>query len=211
MTVRGLPRVKAAEGAQPEPGAAEHPMRLVTRDAAFRADGWSPELAGQVNDLFDQAAPEWHTRSSPERLVPLVDALERGGPFPDGVAVELGSGTGIATPTIVSHFVRLVAVDLSMEMLRLAPPLVPRVRADGARLPFRDCSVATLLLVNMLLFPLEVERVLQADGALVWVNTLGENTPIYLTAEEVDEALPGEWEVTASEAGAGTWCVARRA
>jgi hypothetical protein len=52
--------------------------------------------------------------------------------------------------------------------------------------------------------------VLAPPGALVWVNTLGPNTPIHLTAEEVDAALGGSWDIVASEAGWGTWCVARR-
>jgi ubiquinone/menaquinone biosynthesis C-methylase UbiE len=144
-------------------------------------------------------------------LLPIVDALERGGPLGDGLAIELGSGTGIATEAIYAQLPRLVAVDLSLEMLRRSPRTVPLVAADGARLPIRDEEVATLVLVNMLLFPAEVDRVLQADGALVWVSTAGTETPIFLTAEEIDRALPGEWDVVASEAGRGSWCVAHRA
>lgn len=186
-------------------------MREVTRALAFDPEGWTTERKARVRDLFDQLAPEWHTRDRPERLVPIADALGRGGPFErTGLAVELGSGTGIATPTIARLLPRLIAVDLSMEMLRLAPPIAPRVQADASRLPLRGGAVATLLLINMFLLPREVERVLAADGALVWVNTAGASTPIYLPAEDVDAALPGEWDVVASEAARGTWCVARR-
>lgn len=186
-------------------------MRRLTRDAAGGPEGWTSQRADQVRALFDRIAPEWHTRARPERLIPVADALDRGGPFGDGLVVELGSGTGIATATIRSRLARLVAVDLSMEMLRRAPAIVPKVAADGATLPLRDDAVATLVLVNMLLFPVEAERVLEPGGALVWVSTAGVETPIYLAPNDVDDALPGEWDVVASEAGPGSWCVARRA
>jgi SAM-dependent methyltransferase len=212
MTVRWLPRVLPVEGEEPEPVGPDHPMRVVTREVASGADRWTRQRAAEVNHLFDELAVEWHTRDRPGRLAPVVDALERGGYLAtDGLAVELGSGTGIATETIAARLPRLIAVDLSIEMLRLASGRAPRVRADGAHLPVADGVIATLLLVNMLLFPAEVDRVLATDGALVWVSTVGSNTPIYLSAEEVDAALPGDWDVVASEAGRGTWCVARRA
>lgn len=211
MAIRGLPRVFPFEGEDPEPIGDDHPMRRVTREIAFSPEGWTPSIAMEVRNTFDRLAGEWHTRDLPERLVPIRDALDRGGPFPDGLAVELGSGTGIATLMIETRFPHLVAVDLSIEMLRLAPTTTPRVRADGAKLPLRNRAVATLLLVNMFLFPREVDRVLTDVGAVVWVSTVGVNTPIYLSPEDVDAALPGEWELIASEAGRGTWSVARRA
>jgi hypothetical protein len=55
-----------------------------------------------------------------------------------------------------------------------------------------------------------VARVLAPDGCLVWVNTSGEQTPIYLPADDVVAALGDGWTGVASEAGTGTWCVARR-
>ncbi|MCU1496150.1 MAG: hypothetical protein JWM47_103, partial [Acidimicrobiales bacterium] len=53
--------------------------------------------------------------------------------------------------------------------------------------------------------------VLGADGVVVWVNSSGDQTPIYLPAEDVAAALPGGWTGVASGAGAGLWCVLRRA
>ena len=66
------------------------------------------------------------------------------------------------------------------------------------------------MLVNALLFPAEVARVLAPGGALVWVNSLGDATPIHLSAADVAKALPGGWGGPASDAGWGTWCVLRR-
>ena len=67
------------------------------------------------------------------------------------------------------------------------------------------------MLINAFLFPAEVERVLTPEGALVWVNISGEQTPIYLSVEDLVAQLPGEWVGTASRAGEGQWCVLRRA
>jgi hypothetical protein len=210
MAVRWLPRVFPFEGEDPEPIGNDHPMRRAAREIAFHPEAWTRSMAMQVRSTFDRLAPEWHTRDRPERLVPIRDALDRGGPFGTGLAVELGSGTGVATETLKARLPQLIAVDLSFEMLRLAPAGVPRIRADGASLPFRDHAVATLVLINMFLFPPEVDRVVSGDGAVVWVNTVGPDTPIYLSAEDVEAALPGDWELVASEAGRGTWTVARR-
>ena len=78
-------------------------------------------------------------------------------------------------------------------------------------LPLRDSCAAAVVLINAFLFPAEVDRILARDGAVVWVNSSGEQTPIFLSAEDLLTALPGTWMGTASQAGEGTWCVLRRA
>jgi hypothetical protein len=87
----------------------------------------------------------------------------------------------------------------------------PRILGDAARLPVHDGSIDAAVLVNALLFPLEIDRVLAPDGALLWVNTRGDETPIHLPPDDVDAAMPGEWSGLAAEAGAGLWAVLRRA
>jgi hypothetical protein len=62
----------------------------------------------------------------------------------------------------------------------------------------------------MLLFPLEIDRLLAPGGTLVWVNTVAEQTPIHLSPAEVHDALPGEWAVSHSRAGSGLWATAVR-
>lgn len=184
-------------------------MRVVTREMAAGAS-FGADHADAVQALFDSMAEGWHAHDLPERLAPLEDALERSD-LPDGVLVELGAGTGIGT-RVVSRFRPVAAaIDLSAGMLAQAPPgVAPWTRADASRLPLADRSVAVIVLVNMILFPVEVDRVLAPGGAIVWVNTVGEATPIHLAAEAVVEALPGWWDAVASRAGAGTWCIARR-
>jgi ubiquinone/menaquinone biosynthesis C-methylase UbiE len=191
-------------------------MRIATRRAAgLDPGGWTGDLRHQVTGFFNDLAPEWHTRSSPQRTAVVVDALVRGLDAARlstaGVAVEVGSGIGLYSSLIADRFERTVAIDLSREMLRLAPATpAHRVQADAAALPLRDKSAAAVILINALLFPSEVDRVLAPDGVLMWVNISGEQTPIHLSADDLLSALPGQWTGVTSRAGEGLWCVVRR-
>ena len=190
-------------------------MRIATRRAAgLDRAGWTDELRGEVAGYFDGIAGEWHTRISAHRTAVVTDALSRGlGAIdvPAGPAVEVGSGIGTYSGLLAERFGQVVAIDLSLAMLKLAPAAPAlRVQADGARLPLRDGSAAAVVLINAFLFPAEVERVLSPAGALVWVNSSGEQTPIYLSVDDLVAGLPGQWTGTSSRAGEGLWCVLRR-
>jgi protein-L-isoaspartate O-methyltransferase len=196
-------------------GGPDHPMRIATRRAAgLDRGGWTGELRDYVRGYFDDLAIEWHTRTSPQRTAVVRDALERGlsgVELPVGAAIEVGSGIGAYSSLLAERFDTVLAVDLSLTMLKLAP-IEPahRIQADGARLPIANMSAAAVVLINAFLFPEEVERVLSPRGVLVWVNSSGEQTPIYLSAEDLVASLPGEWAGTSSRAGEGHWCVLRR-
>lgn len=208
--IRALPRLGSGGGDPPGVNA-DHPMRAVTRQAAFEPGGWGRERATEVTALFDGLADDWDTRDHPGRLAPLEDALARGGPEPGGLWLEIGSGTGLATPLLAGRGHAVVSLDLSVAMLeRARGRSTMRVRADAASLPIADGAAGCVVLVNALLFPGEVDRVLAPGGAVVWVSTSGDSTPIYLSAEDVAAALPGSWEGTTSAAGSGTWTVLRR-
>jgi hypothetical protein len=215
VSIQHLPAVTIAADQLTSTGSPEHPMRLATRRAAgLDTGGWADDLRDDVRTYFDGLAAEWHTRTSPERTLIVDDALTRGLGHvgaPAGVAVEVGSGIGTYSPILAGHFDTVIAVDLSLPMLKLAPagPGL-RVQADGASLPLRDGSAAAVILINAFLFPAEVARVLVPDGLVLWLNSSGEQTPIYLSAEDLVKALPGEWTGTASRAGKGHWCVLRR-
>lgn len=200
----------AAETAVPPRFGSDHPMREVTRRIAAD-DGWWPQGAAGVTAAFDMLSVDWHeTHSTDLRLLPLEDALDRG-EMGGGRVVELGCGTGAGTERIVRRMPLAAAADISAGMLARADrALAPFVRADAADLPFGAGSVDVLVLLNMFLFAAEADRVLAADGRLVWVNTMGSETPIYLPPEEVVAALPGRWAAMAGYAGEGLWCVARR-
>ena len=187
-----------------------HPMRQVTREVAFDSPSWTAQRRRKVEKLFDDLAPEWHEKHAEDRLLPLRDALERGNIRP-GNCLELGCGTGTATALLEQAFAEVVAVDLSFEMIRrLHSPSAARVRADASCLPFPKDSADSIVLLNMLLFPHEVARVLKPDGTIIWVNSRAENTPIHLSPEDFLAALPGQWTATASRSGEGLWAVARR-
>ena len=132
---------------------------------------------------------------TPIKAAPVDDALDRGRVPLDGAWLEVGSGTGrwrsrSGTPRVT----RLVCTDLSEQMLLHAPrPCARRVRADASALPFADYHFNAILVINMLLFPSEIDRLLRSDGVLVWVNTLGDQTPIHLPPADVLGALPGQW------------------
>ena len=87
---------------------AGHPMREVTRTIAFEGT-WDDDRSSLVRGIFDGLAAEWTaTRDTPGRALPLLDALDRGG-VAGGTAVELGSGTGLATGHLAERFDRVVA------------------------------------------------------------------------------------------------------
>lgn len=208
--LRALP--DAPGTTEPEPFAGpDHPIRKVTRQVAF--DGsWDAERAAKVGALFDSLAAEWSERRvEPTKAAPISDALERGAAPVGGRWLELGSGTGAGTKVLHGKVGALLAFDLSAEMLAHAPAeLAPRIRGDASTLPFRHDSFDAVLMVNMLLFPHEVDRVLAPGGTVLWVNTLGDQTPIHLPPVDVAAALPGQWTGTTARAGTGFWAALRR-
>ncbi|MFE5194612.1 class I SAM-dependent DNA methyltransferase [Streptomyces sp. NPDC056601] len=206
-----LPRIYPSVDDKPLPstGTAEV-FRVFARDLAAGRRSWDGETARFIADQFDQMAAEWDTTLATGRDEPLRDALERGGPFPGGVCLELGSGTGLFTELLRSEFSRVISVDLSEQMLRQAVGRSPtRVRADAAALPLADAQVSVVAAIDMLLFPAEIVRVLAPNGVLLWINQLGEDGPLHLPATDVADALPGDWQAVGADAGWGSWAVLR--
>jgi SAM-dependent methyltransferase len=196
----------------PEPFAGpDHPMRRLTRAVAL-GEPWTIEDATRVAGVFDSMAAEWAARDVDDaRAAPILDALERGDAPARGRWLEVGSGTGAGTRLLSGVVDSLVAADLSGEMLRHAPgEFAPRLQADASTLPFRDDAFDAVVMVNMLLFPVEIDRVLAPAGVVVWVNTLGDQTPIHLPPADVMAALPGAWSGRTARAGTGFWLTARR-
>jgi SAM-dependent methyltransferase len=207
--IRWLDRVIPAPTDPYTPNPNRDVMQRISRETAFEPDTWTPERAAKVGALFNDLAPGWNQRAAAiNRYDALEDALARGD-VGAGPCLEVGSGTGLVTKLVRQQFAAVVSLDLSLEMLRLGSGA--RVLADSSVLPFGRATFDTLLLVNMFLFPGEVDRVLALDGALVWVSTVAQETPIYLPPEDVAEALPGTWSGVAADAGRGRWTVLRRA
>jgi predicted TPR repeat methyltransferase len=207
-----LPRTWPNPGDKPLPpvGTAEV-FRAFARDLAAGRRAWDADTARFIAAQFDELAAEWDTSRATGRDDPLRDALDRGGPFPGGTCLELGSGTGLFTPLLDGAFERVLSVDLSEQMLRHAARRSPsRVMADASALPVADAQVVAVAAIDMLLFPVETARVLAPGGVLLWINQLGEDGPLYLPAEDVAAALPGQWQAIEAQAGWGSWAVLRR-
>lgn len=213
MVIATLPRERPSPGSKPVPPAETAAVfRAFARDLAAGRRVWDAGTAGFVAARFDELAAEWDSARATGRDDPLRDALRRGGPLPDGVCLELGSGTGLYTALLRGAFRGVISLDLSGQMLRRAAGRSPwRVRADAGVLPLADGQVAAVAAVDMLLFPAETARVLAPDGVLLWINQLGEDGPLHLPAADVAAALPGEWQGVEADAGWGSWAVLRRA
>jgi SAM-dependent methyltransferase len=189
-----------------------HPMRAVTHAAAAEVGAWTGDTPHQVQALFDQLAGEWHNRHSPDRLEAIGDALDRGGPLPDhGTWLELGAGDGWVSAHLAARAPALIAADLSWRMLAASPADgVPRMQADAAALPLDDHAITVAVLMNMLLFPAELDRVIAPGGRLVWLSSRGPATPIHLTPQQVVAAMPGRWGGLAAQHGTAIWAVLQR-
>ncbi len=189
----------------------DNPMRRLTR-AVADGDAWTAANADSVTELFDGMAADWSAKHvDPVKRAPVDDGLERGDVPLAGEWLELGAGTGAGARVLSGRVGSLITTDLSFQMLSHAPgELAPRVQADAATLPFPAGSFDALLMINMLLFPHEVDRVLRSGGVVLWVNTMGDQTPIHLPAEDVLNALPGRWLGRTARAGTGFWLTARR-
>lgn len=207
-----LPVIAPPPSVPSPPSDGTHPMRRVTQQIAFEPDGWSDERRHKVAEVFDSLAEGWPHDDFPGVEAPLTDAFERGLAEAPTVSrrwvLDLGGGNGRATRSIVARFPDTMLADLSAEMLAHMPAgIAPRIQADASRLPFADHTIDLMVLANMFLFPAEADRVLSESGLIIWVNSFGPNTPIHLSAEEVDRALGDGWQGVASTAGVGTWSV----
>ncbi|MDF9817185.1 class I SAM-dependent methyltransferase [Streptomyces sp. SPB162] len=210
---RHLARVLPTPPDKPVPPAAEaDAFRTFARGLAAGTLPWTTETANFIGGLFDSLAERWDTEQASGRSEPVLDALDRGGRFPRGVCLELGSGTGTYTPALSRAFTTVISVDLSQRMLQQARGRSPvRIRADASRLPLPDGSVGTVVAVDILLFAQETARVLRSDGVLLWINQLGPQGPLFLPGDDVARALPGTWQAVEADAGWGTWASLRRA
>jgi SAM-dependent methyltransferase len=191
---------------------AEETQRLA-HAVALDPSAWTPARARSMAERFDQLAPAWDAERASYRPAPLGDALARGGPWPAGRCLEVGSGTGVLTWLLLSVWPAVVCVDLSWGMLARASRGW-RVQADAARLPVADAAVVAVVIADAPLFAAETVRVLATDGVVVWVNALGRQAPFHVPTPVLGEALAAAsgvgWDAVESEALWGSWAVLRR-
>lgn len=173
--------------------------QAVVLDAIARGDGHN-QISNQQSGALQNSGVHKDADQS-QSVTPSPDSDWFGGRW-----LECGSGAGNNTLLLKDKVSALVALDLSKAMLQQASAeAAPRVQGDSSALPFPEACFDVILLVNMLLFPDELCRVLAPGGSLVWVNTLGDQTPIHLPVDDVVTALPGQWSGTTARAGSGFW------
>jgi len=176
---------------------------------------------------FDRVAADYDaTRGGDARAIAC--ARDVAPHLPPGDTLEIGVGTGIVAAAVraeAPHVVRLVGIDISVEMLARASQRLPGavVRASALRLPFGDARFDAALAVHVLhLVPdmgaalAEAARVLRPGGRLVAVHGESQHSDDVL-AEVLSPLLdlagprPDSPEaVVAAAARAGLTCVEQR-
>jgi ubiquinone/menaquinone biosynthesis C-methylase UbiE len=170
---------------------------------------------------FDAIAGSWDTMRAADHLAPYEAALEAIDP-PPVRALDLGTGTGQGVFAIARRFPEadVVGVDLATAMLGEAERKTPvdlrgRVRfeaADASALPYPNESFGLVAHANMIPFLDELVRVLQPGGQALFAFSLGDQTPIYVSAERLRAELArrGLMDFAEFAAGKGTALVARK-
>jgi SAM-dependent methyltransferase len=203
--------IPAAPGKPVRPEAAA--SQQASRELALHPSTWSHDQADQVVRRYTELAPAWDGDRGGYRPVPLTDALQRGGPWPDGLCLEVGCGTGLLSGLIEDVWPEVISLDLTWAMLTRAPGRW-RVLGDAARLPVGDGSASAVVLADVPLFAGEVVRTLASDGVVVWSNALGEDAPHHVPIPTVLSALEsasdGLWSAVTAHAGWGLWAVLTR-
>lgn len=183
---------------------ADHPMRAVVKGAAFGDGSWNGVRAKKVADLFDSMALEWKEREN-EGCSIVMDAFDRI-QFTTGRVLEVGCGTGEVLEVLKGYFDEAVGIDIAHAMLRNSNyPEADQANCDGAHLAFPSASFDAVVIVNSLLFPLEVDRVLKVGGTCFFVSTKGAGTPIYLSPYDVRRVLGVKYQAFTSASGNGIW------
>lgn len=205
MTITTMPQIIPAPPGKP---ILDHLVELQAFARAIAVDGvWTTDIARATANSFDGMAATWNTEHSTNRFDAVHDALRRGDIPVGGRCLEIGSGTGQLTPLLVEHFDEVVSADLSIAMLFQAPSESVRICCDAARLPMHDHIFDAAVLVDTFCFARELARVLKPNGHIAWINLLGQDSPLYVPASDIADALPGNWGGTESAAGWGSWSV----
>ena len=211
--IRRLARMVPAPPGKPVREEAAQGQRRARR-LAERPGTWDRHQAAIMMAGFDAAAAGWDAGRGAYRRPVLADAVERGGPFRPGRAVEIASGTGLLMPLIRQVWPEVIAVDLSLGML-IRSAADCRRQADAARLPLADGCAAAVVIGDGPLFAAEAARVMADGAALVWSNALGDGAPFFVPTEILAAAMAAAtghaWDAVESQAHWGSWAVLRPA
>lgn len=132
-------------------------------------DGLAPAAASDYDSWFDRP---WGTHAWAVELAAVDDAVPG---FRGQTVVEVGCGTGRLTAHLARRGAKVLGVDRSLTMLKLAKTRAPNrlVCADGRRLPLPDgvadvaITVATLEFTDAPEVLAELARIARPGGRIV--------------------------------------------
>src|SRR5262245_14951684 len=160
-----------------------------------------------VQQQFGQHASAYATSTVHAKGASLTRLVELVKPQPSWQALDIATGAGHTAAAFAPHVARIIASDLTEEMLQEAAKLaaakgfanMETARADAEALPFEDarfdlvtCRLAGHHFPVVPTFVAEVWRVLRGGGVFALVDNISpdaESTPGFSTAELRDAAL----------------------
>jgi len=186
----------------------EHRNRdLLKRILRERGDDAAWDELKRDYEAQSTAWREW-TEAQTHYLSALTDALQHRMVGPR--ALEVGTGTGEASPKVAQRADRFVASDVSRGMIHSYAHRFPLVVADVRALPFASGSFDTVVGLNCVPGFREFNRVLSRNGAILLVESFAEHTPLHVPPEVTASSLGRGWDVTARRVAAGQWVWAVR-
>src|SRR5256885_14416691 len=160
-----------------------------------------------VQQQFGAHAAAYATSSVRARGASLGRLVELVRPQPSWQALDVATGAGHTAAAFAPHVARVIASDLTEEMLQEAAKLakakglanMETARADAEALPFEDarfdlvtCRIAPHHFPDIPSFVAEVWRTLKSGGTFALVDNIapgGESTPGLSTAQPRRAAL----------------------
>lgn len=168
---RQLPRTIPSAPGKPVRDGARQKQGMARRIATDPAS-WTGPLARTVGRWFDELAANWNSQQGAYRAVPLADAPCGEAPWPGGLCLAVGAGTGLLTSLLDRFWPSVLSVDLSRGMLRRsAHPL--RAVADAKNLAVASASAAAIVVADAPLLAPEYSRALALAGVIVCSNGWG--------------------------------------
>ncbi len=191
--------------------------RLVTNVVVRRPGLWAL-FRRPIAWTFGQIAADWdEKRVTPQHLLALEAAFER--VEPPRRVLDLGTGSGAAARAAAARWpdARVVGVDVTPAMIGEATARATSDRetylvGDASALASEDGAFDLVLLMNMIPFFDELERVTAPGGNVVIAFSRGPATPIWVPLGRVRTELErrGFSHVADFSAGAGVSLLARK-
>jgi SAM-dependent methyltransferase len=145
----------------------------------------APVVAGRVVGMVASARydghAQWYDTWAQTSGAPFMDVTRRVLrdllPAGNGVALDIGCGTGLHAAVLRERGYVPIGIDYSIDQLRHAVPRLPVVRADARHLPVRTASMAAAVSLathtdvdDFAALAAEAVRTLRPTGSFVYVG-----------------------------------------